>query len=122
MRKVIKPLYFFISVVALILSIAFAVIEGRMLLFGDWTLYNYKAIGFMQTFLRFAFALFCGFSAVCAFFKKLTRYTNYFSLIIFFFAFIAQFFMTNGIGLAIFALAIVYFVINIIYNKEIKNV
>lgn len=58
----------FVSI-SLILSLAFIVIEGRLLFSGDWLIYNNPLNGFIRYLLRFLLALF-------VFVKGIIEFTN----------------------------------------------
>ena len=58
----------FISI-SLILSLAFIVIEGRLLFSGDWLIYHNPINGFIRYLLRFLLALF-------VFVKGIIEFTN----------------------------------------------
>lgn len=59
MKKLSKVLLIIISVIIAIASLAFAIIEGRLLLSFDWTLHEHEFLGFMQYLIRVGLAILC---------------------------------------------------------------
>ena len=57
MKKIIKVLLVFISSIIMILSLAFIVIEGRLLFSGDWLVYDSPFDGFIRYLFRLVIAL-----------------------------------------------------------------
>lgn len=57
MRLLAKILFIVSCAIALILSLAFIVIEGRLILSQDWVIYDNPINGLIRYLLRFIFAL-----------------------------------------------------------------
>ena len=99
----------FVSI-SLILSLAFIVIEGRLLFSGDWLIYNNPLNGFIRYLLRFLLALFVFVKGIIEF-KNLNEYTNiqeylFFSdLGLFLAAVVIYITSTNYVGVVILSIA-----------------
>ena len=99
----------FVSI-SLILSLAFIVIEGRLLFSGDWLIYNNPLNGFIRYLLRFLLALFVFVKGIIEF-KNLNKYTNiqeylFFSdLGLFLAAVVIYITSTNYVGVVILSIA-----------------
>ena len=99
----------FVSI-SLILSLAFIVIEGRLLFSGDWLIYNNPLNGFIRYLFRFLLALFVLIKGIIEF-KNLNEYTNiqeylFFSdLGLFLAAVVIYITSTNYVGVVILSIA-----------------
>ena len=99
----------FVSI-SLILSLAFIVIEGRLLFSGDWLIYNNPLNGFIRYLFRFLLALFVLIKGIIEF-KNLNKYTNiqeylFFSdLGLFLAAVVIYITSTNYVGVVILSIA-----------------
>lgn len=58
MKTVLKVLSVFISVIILILALAFIIIEGRLLFSGDWIIYDSPLMGFIRYLFRLTISVF----------------------------------------------------------------
>ena len=65
MKTLIKIAVLLFSIILFVISAAFIVIEGRLLVSGDWLLYEMPWIGFLQYFCRFLLSCAAAFTAVC---------------------------------------------------------
>ena len=106
MKIVLQVLVCLFSVLLLILSLAFIVIEGRLLFSGDWLVYDSPFNGFLRYFLRLLFAL-AGVATGIVEFVNLGKKSKALSEILFFTslsltvgAIVICFFATNYAGLA----------------------
>jgi hypothetical protein len=99
----------FVSI-SLILSLAFIVIEGRLLFSGDWLIYNNPLNGFIRYLFRLLLALFVLIKGIIEF-KNLNEYTNiqeylFFSdLGLFLAAVVIYITSTNYVGVVILSIA-----------------
>ncbi len=59
MKKAANIILGIVSVIIAILSLAFLVIEGRLLLSFDWTLHEHEFLGFIQYLARVGLSLLC---------------------------------------------------------------
>ena len=57
MRRIREFILSLVSAIIVLLGVAFAFIELRLILLGDWLLYNTALAGFLQYFLRFIMSL-----------------------------------------------------------------
>lgn len=57
MKRVCEFILCFVSAVIILLGLAFALIELRLIFSGDWILYNSAATGLIQYFIRFIMSL-----------------------------------------------------------------
>lgn len=57
MRRIHEFILSLVSAMIVLLGVAFAFIELRLILSGDWLLYNTALAGFLQYFLRFIMSL-----------------------------------------------------------------
>ena len=58
MRKLLHIVYYIFSGILTLLAAAFCIIEGRLLLSGDWGIYEYAFQGGIQYFCRLLLAVF----------------------------------------------------------------
>lgn len=59
MKKIAKGLLIALSVILAIVSLAFTIIEGRLVLSFDWSLYEHEFLGFVQYLARLGVAVLC---------------------------------------------------------------
>ncbi len=59
MKKLSTVLLVFISVIIALVSLAFAVIEARLVFSFDWSVYEHEFLGFIQHLARLGVALLC---------------------------------------------------------------
>mgnify|MGYP003313472783 CR=1 FL=1 len=57
MRRIREFILSLVSATIVLLGVAFAFIELRLILSGDWLLYNTALAGFLQYFLRFIMSI-----------------------------------------------------------------
>jgi hypothetical protein len=57
MKRVCEFILCFVSAVIILLGLAFAIIELRLIFSGDWLLYNSAAVGLIQYLIRFIMSL-----------------------------------------------------------------
>lgn len=106
MKKAFSIICAVLSVVVIILSLVFCVIEARVVFSGDWILHENKVLGFLQYFLKTAFSLFAIFVAVATFIKKFEGIIGLLSDCLVVVTLPAFLFVTNGFGLYILILAV----------------
>lgn len=121
MKTMLKVLSVFISVIILILSLAFIVIEGRLLFSGDWIVYDSPFFGFVRYLFRLiisGFAFFKSlFEILCLNKKTENSWLLYGDIAIMICAFVILLFATNYVGVVCICLAIPNLLINVARNK-----
>ena len=118
MRVVIKGGYYFLSSIIVILALAFCIIEGRLLFSGDWMLYEFAFGGALRYICRLLMAVaafgigilpFINIKKKC---NKLLQVQRLGAVMLFSMAAIVLVFATNYVGMVIFIVAGVYFVLS----------
>ena len=113
MQKVINVFLVFFCVVTAILSLAFLVIEGRLIFAGDWLIYDNALNGLVRYLLRFMLALFALFSVTCEIVNLKKKNQNlkiyllfaFISLVIF--SILLCIFASNFVGIVCLALSVI---------------
>lgn len=119
MKKAFSIICAVLSVVVIILSLVFCVIEARVVFSGDWILHENKVLGFLQYFLKTAFSLFAIFVAVATFIKKFEKIIVTLSFCLVAITLPALLFLTNGFGFYLF-IASVTFCISVIFKTDLS--
>ncbi len=70
MKTVLRIMAVTAAALLFLLALAFAVIEARLLISGDWLLHEIPLLAFLQYFCRFALAAAAGYTAVRCIVKK----------------------------------------------------
>ena len=118
MRTVIKGGYYFFSGIIVILALAFCIIEGRLLLSGDWLLYEFAfggAIRYMCRLMMAVLALGIGLlpwiniKKKC---EKIIKAQRFGAVLLLVMAMVTLVFATNYVGIVVFVIAGVYFVVS----------
>ena len=121
MRTVIKGGYYFLSGIIVILALAFCVIEGRLLFAGDWMLYEFAfggAVRYLCRLLMAVIALGIGILPFINIKKKCEKLRNIQKLgatLLLVMAIVTLIFTTNYVGIVIFLIAGLYFVLNKVF-------
>ena len=118
MRTVIKGGYYFLSSIIVILALAFCIIEGRLLFSGDWMLYEFAlggAVRYLCRLLMAIAALLIGLLPFANIKKKCEKLYNTQKLgatLLLVIAIMTLIFATNYVGIAIFVITSIHFVLN----------
>lgn len=125
MKRVLNIFSIIISIVIIILSLAFIFIEGRLLFSGDWLVYDNPVTGFLRYCSRLLLAIF---ALLKSLFEIIYLNKNEKRELLFFgdislllMSIIILIFATNYVGLVCFALAIVNILIGLIKYLNYKN-
>ena len=127
MKKFIHILIAFFSCLIIIVGLAFAFIEARLIFALDWKVYQLYLNGLLRYTLRLIIALFAIFIGVFYFIKSKKRspkneFIYFLSILQLFIISIFIFFLTtNYINIAILTLSTVYMILNgcsLIVNKK----
>ena len=57
MNKFLRVLLYIFSSITMVLALAFIVLEGRLVIAGDWVIYDNAADGFIRYFFRLLLAI-----------------------------------------------------------------
>ena len=121
MKTMLKVLSVFISVIILILSLAFIVIEGRLLFSGDWIVYDSPFFGFVRYLFRLIISGFAFlkslFEILCLNKESKHSWLLYGDIAMIICAFVILLFATNYVGVVCICLAIPNLLINVARNK-----
>ena len=121
MKTMLKVLSVFISVIILILSLAFIVIEGRLLFSGDWIVYDSPFFGFVRYLFRLIISGFVFlkslFEILCLNKESKHSWLLYGDIAMIICAFVILLFATNYVGVVCICLAIPNLLINVARNK-----
>ena len=124
MKTVLKVLSVFISVIILILALAFIVIEGRLLFAGDWIVYDSPLMGFIRYLLRLTISVFAFIKSLCSIIflnnENKKEKLLFGDIMLMISATIILIFATNYVGVVCISLAALNLLISIGINK-IKN-
>ena len=121
MKKAANVILGIVSVIIAILSLAFLVIEGRLLLSFDWTLHEHEFLGFIQYLARVGLSLLClaiSISSVIYINRKSFIFEGVCLLAV---AIAISTGATNGIGLYLVIAASVYLVSAIFHHIASKK-
>ena len=120
MKLLFKILLSILSGVIILLSLAFILIEGRMLIAGDWIIYNYSFNAFIRYLFRFLIALFSSTVAFIYFFKRKNTSTlfihNLCAELLAIISIIIAIFTTNYVNFVAPVIGISYLGLNLIEN------
>lgn len=121
MKLLFKILISILSTIIIILSLAFIFIEGRLLIAGDWIIYDYPFNGFLRYLFRFLIALFSLTVALIYFFKRRNASTlfihNLCAELLAIISIIIFVFTTNYVNFIAPIIGITYFGLNLIENS-----
>ena len=123
MRKTISILLYIISVIIGILSVAMMFIEGRLLLSGDFIIYDSVLNGLIRYLLRFIIASSYLFMVLCELIKGIRKnnFINnnlfFFELLLFMVSIIIFTFATNYIGIISFILMLLFIILKVLKVK-----
>lgn len=123
MRKIISILLYIISVIIGILSVAMMFIEGRLLLSGDFIIYDSVLNGLIRYLLRFIIASSYLFMVLCELIKSIRKnnFINnnllFFELLLFMVSIIIFIFATNYIGIISFILMLLFIILKVLKVK-----
>ena len=123
MNKLFKILLVIISSIIMILSLAFIVIEGRLLFSGDWLIYDNPFNGFIRYLCRLLIAIFAftkSLLEVIYINKKhsIKEYLYYGDISLVLMSLSILVFSTNYVGLVCIIVSILGLLIKLIYNKN----
>lgn len=128
MKKTIKITYYVLNSIIFILALLFLLIELRLILSLDWTIYQDPLFSSVQYIFRFLLAcMICTLTFIPFMnIKRRKRKLSYISWIgsisIFMFGIISSFFVTNYFGEIFLILSCLYFVLSMIYyHKGLKR-
>lgn len=116
MKKANKVITFILGILMLILSLAMIFIYLRLLISGDWLLYDNKVNGFIRYFLRLGIS--CAYLMLAMYelfskFKGLKIICNnlyFYIILLFIMSIIILLFATNYIGIVVFGIMGLYFI------------
>ena len=123
MRKIISILLYIISVIIGILSVAMMFIEGRLLLSGDFIIYDSVLNGLIRYLLRFIIASSYLFMVLCELIKGIrkkeliSKNLLFFELLLFMVSIIIFTFATNYIGIISFILMLLFIILKVLKVK-----
>ena len=123
MRKTISILLYIISVIIGILSVAMMFIEGRLLLSGDFIIYDSVLNGLIRYLLRFIIASSYLFMVLCELIKSIRKnnFINnnllFFELLLFMVSIVIFIFATNYIGIISFILMLLFIILKVLKVK-----
>lgn len=108
MKKASNVILIIVSVIIAIVSLAFVILEGRLVLSFDWSLHEHEFLGFIQYVARLGIAILCLATSVSSivYINKKSFVFEGFCLIAIAVAISTG--ATNGVGLYLAILAIVY--------------
>lgn len=123
MRKTISILLYIISVIIGILSVAMMFIEGRLLLSGDFIIYDSVLSGLIRYLLRFIIACSYLFIVLCELIKGIrkkefiSKNLLFFELLLFMVSIVIFIFATNYIGVISFILMLLFIILKVLKVK-----
>ena len=126
MNKLFKVLLVIISSIIMILSLAFIVIEGRLLFSGDWLIYDspfFGCIRYLGSLLLSVFAFTKCLLEIININKehKLKEYLGYADIGLVVMSVVILIFSTNYVGLVCIVLSFVNFIIKLIKYKFVNK-
>lgn len=126
MNKLFKVLLVIISSIIMILSLAFIVIEGRLLFSGDWLIYDspfFGCIRYLGRLLLSAFAFTKCLLEIIYINKehKLKEYLGYADIGLVIMSVVILIFSTNYVGVVCIVLSFVNFIIKLIKYKFVNK-
>lgn len=127
MKKLINILIYFIFIIIGVLAVAMMVIEGRLLLSGDFMIYDSPFDGFLRYFLRLIISSSYLFMVLCELVEKI-RNSKFISenllfveILLFIVSIIILIFSTNFIGIISFVLMSLFIALKILKAKLYGN-
>ena len=126
MNKLFKVLLVIISSIIMILSLAFIVIEGRLLFSGDWLIYDSPFFGCIRYLGRFLLSVFAFTKCLLEIIyinneHKLKEYLGYADIGLVVMSVVILIFSTNYVGLVCIVLSFVNFIIKLIKYKFVNK-
>ena len=125
MNKLFKVLLVIISSIIMILSLAFIVIEGRLLFSGDWLIYDSPFFGFIRYLGKLLLSVFAFTKCLLEIIyinkeHKLKEYLGYADIGLVIMSVVILIFSTNYVGLVCILLATLNILIKFLSLKIIK--
>ena len=126
MNKLFKVLLVIISSIIMILSLAFIVIEGRLLFSGDWLIYDSPFFGCIRYLGRLLLSVFVFTKCLLEIMyinkeHKLKEYLEYADIGLVVMSVVILIFSTNYVGLVCIVLSFVNFIIKLIKYKFVNK-
>ena len=126
MNKLFKVLLVIISSIIMILSLAFIVIEGRLLFSGDWLIYDSPILGCIRYLGRLLLSVFAFTKCLLEIIyinkeHKLKEYLGYADIGLVVMSVVILIFSTNYVGLVCIGLCFVNFIIKLITYKFVNK-
>ena len=132
MNKFLRVLLYIFSSITMVLALAFIVLEGRLVIAGDWVIYDNAADGFIRYFFRLLLAIIVFAKCILefVFIKKNINYKQYLFYVdvgMVCMSIIVLIWSTNYVGVALLALSIIPILIKILLikfkktNEKIEN-
>lgn len=108
MKKAANIILCTVSVIIAILSLAFLVIEGRLLLSFDWALYEHEFLGFIQCLAKVGLSILCLATSVSSIVYMARKAFIFEGLCLLSLAVAISLSATNGVGLYMIIAASLY--------------
>ena len=108
MKKASNVLFILMSAILALVSLAFVIIEGRLLISFDWSLYEHEFIGFIQYLARVGLALLCLATSISSIFYLGRKSFIFEGACVLAIAIAISTGATNGIGLYLIVIATLY--------------
>lgn len=121
MKKAANIILGIVSVIIAILSLAFLVIEGRLLLSFDWTLHEHEFLGFIQYLARVGLSLLCLATSVSSIVYMARKTFIFEGLCLLAVAVAISISATNGVGLYMIIAASVYLASAVLHYLATKR-
>ncbi len=126
MNKLFKVLLVIISSIIMILSLAFIVIEGRLLFSGDWLIYDSPFFGCIRYLGRLLLSVFAFTKCLLEIIyinkeHKLKEYLGYADIGLVVMSVVILIFSTNYVGLVCIGLALIKILVCYIYSINFKR-
>ena len=121
MKKLAKGLFITISAVIAIVSLAFVVIEGRLVLSFDWSLHEHEFLGFIQYLARLGLSALCLVVSASSIIYINRRSFLFEAFCILAIAIAVATGATNGIGLCFIIAAVLYVIAATLHHVELKK-
>lgn len=121
MKKAANVILGIVSVIIAILSLAFLVIEGRLLLSFDWTLHEHEFLGFIQYLARVGLSLLCLATSISSLVYMVRKTFIFEGLCLLAVAAAISISATNGVGLYMIIAASVYLASAVLHYLAAKR-
>lgn len=121
MKKAANIILGIVSVIIAILSLAFLVIEGRLLLSFDWTLHEHEFLGFIQYLARVGLSLLCLATSISSLAYMVRKTFIFEGLCLLAVAAAISISATNGVGLYMIIAASVYLASAVLHYLAAKR-